>query len=558
VSVTRVMSLGWVFAADAPPSSSEPARDVSSRVALVALIGLVLASLAVRLWLLQTAVADGALATSDPDGYMNHGRQLAQGGQGWHWTLDAIKYKWESRTYLLPPLYPVFLSLFAVASTSFPYSAVVGQIVLNALSVAAIFSIANTLHSRRAGLIAAFVYAFWIPNIWTFALFMQEQLYLPLLLVAFALLVRASAEGKLWTFVFAGVAFGFAALTRSMPVYYMMVAAVGYVAMAKQDSFAVRRASALLAGFLLVTGGYSIWLSSQTDQFVFIENHGGISLHYYGGGRVGPLGPVQIIERLIATFFEDPIRFMTIFWGYVLALFHVHGDRWLHSMHAATASGAAFLKFVAHAGIDLPFVASVALAPLGAAFAKRSREAALLVVWIVLVIVLSAIGAFGGVRYRAPIEPHLIVLASVVVAGAWRRPSRAGLVTALVIAIGAGSVLAMQLPRVASARANYGVDEWNVMEQGHSNQISGDVGLNVLPTKGLLQFRVYALEPVSPERPIKISLRIDGRAVDERVIVSAEPLEMRFLARDAGFEYVELHATNASGQPAQLRVDIGR
>jgi hypothetical protein len=146
----------------------------------------------------------------------------------------------------------------------------------------------------------------------------------------------------------------------------------------------------------------------------------------------------------------------------------------------------------------------------------------------------------------------------VVVAGAWRRPSRAGLVTALVIAIGAGSVLAMQLPRVASARANYGVDEWNVMEQGHSNQISGDVGLNVLPTKGLLQFRVYALEPVSPERPIKISLRIDGRAVDERVIVSAEPLEMRFLARDAGFEYVELHATNASGQPAQLRVDIGR
>jgi 4-amino-4-deoxy-L-arabinose transferase-like glycosyltransferase len=558
VSVTRVMGLGWVFATDAAQPSPEPSKDVSARVALIALTGLVLASLAVRLWLLQTAVADGALATSDPDGYMRHGNALAQGGQGWHWTLDAIKYKWESRTYLLPPLYPVFLSLFAIAFSSHVYSAVVGQIVLNALSVAAIFSIAATLHSRRAGLIAALVYAFWIPNIWTFALFMQEQLYLPLLLVAFALLVRASAGGRLWTFVFAGIAFGFAALTRSMPVYYMMVAAVGYVAMARHDSLAVRRASMLLIGFLLVTGGYSIWLSSQMEQFIFIENHGGISLHYYGGGRSGPLGAGQIVERLFGTFVEDPMRFMSIFWGYVLALFHVHGDRWLHSMHAATAGGAAFLKFVAHAGIDLPFIASVVLAPLGAVFAKRSREAALLAVWIVLVIVLSAIGAFGGVRYRAPLEPHLIVLASVVVAAGWRRPSRAAMTVALLIAIGAGTVLAMQLPRVASARANYGVDEWNVMAQGHSNQISGDVGLNVLPTNGMLQFRVYALDPVSPDRPVRLALSINGRRVDERLIVSAEPLEMRFLVRDAGFEYVELHATDAAGKPANLRVDIGR
>jgi 4-amino-4-deoxy-L-arabinose transferase-like glycosyltransferase len=557
VSLTRVVGLGWVFATDAAQSSSEPSKDVSARIAVGAVAALILASLAVRLWLLQTAVAEGALATSDPDGYLRGGTALAHGGQ-WNWTLDAIKYKWESRTYLLPPLYPVFLSLFAVGSSSYQYSAVVGQIVLNALSVAAVFSIAATLHSRRAGLIAAFVYAFWIPNIWTFPLFMQEQLYLPLLLGAFALLVRASAEGRLVTFAFAGVAFGFAALTRSMPVYYMMIAAIGYVAMARQDSLAVRRASMLLLGFLAVTGGYSIWLSSHLDQFVFIENHGGISLHHYGGGRFGPMGPLQIVERLVATFFEDPIRFVTIFWGYVLALFHVHGDRWLHSMHAGTATGAAALKFVAHAGIDFPFVASVVLAPLGAVFAKRSREATLLVVWVALVIVLSAIGAFGGVRYRAPLEPHLIVLASVVVAGAWQRPSRLAFTVALLIAIGIGSVLVAQLPRVANARANYGVDEWQVMDQVHSNAIRGDVGLNVLPANGILRFHVSPVEAVSLDRPIRLRVRINGRSADERLITSQEPLDMRFRSQETGFDYLELSATDAAGHPAPLRVDIGR
>lgn len=73
-------------------------------------------------------------------------------------------------------------------------------------------------------------------------------------------------------------------------------------------------------------------------------------------------------------------------------------------------------KVVAHAGIDLPFIASVVLAPLGAVLARRSREAGLMGFWVVLMVVLTAFSAYGGVRYRSPFEPHLIALASVVLA----------------------------------------------------------------------------------------------------------------------------------------------
>src|SRR5688500_1957566 len=174
-------------------TASAPLRsDHSTRLTVVVLAALVLASFALRLWLLHMAASDPGFSPVDADGYMRNGRLLARGADGWRWTLEAVHYDWNGRTYLLPPLYPVFLSLFALFSGSYPFSALVGQAGLNALSVLPIFVIAATLHSRRAGLIAAAGYAFWLPNVWTFALFIQEQLYIPLLLAAFALLLRAT------------------------------------------------------------------------------------------------------------------------------------------------------------------------------------------------------------------------------------------------------------------------------------------------------------------------------------------------------------------------------
>ena len=554
---------GWSWALGrlrAPLEASEsapPPGDISARFALIVVAGLVVAAFVVRMWLLHTAIAGGTFTALDPDGYMRQGRELARDGQGWQWTLDAIRYRYHGRTYLLPPLYPVFLSLFAVSPESYPNSAAVGQVALNSLSVAMLFVIGASLHSRRAGVLAAFVYAFWIPNIWTLGQFLQEQIYLPLLLAAFALLLRATSRcASPAAFACAGAAFGLAALTRSMPFYFVIMASIGYAVVARSDPRAPHRAAALVAGFFLVTGAYSLWVSEQLGQFVFIENHGGISIHNYGGGFYGVLGFRQIVELLFESFRGDPGRFFDTWVGFALALFNLHGDRWLQHYQAASATGATVAKIVAHAGIDVPFAVSVVLAPLGAVLARRSREAALLALWVALVVVLSALSGAGGIRYRAPFEPHLIALASVVLVGQWRRPGRTALIVGALTVVAAVSILVPQVSRVARGRANYGDSEWSLTTDGRRTWARAGLGFNVLPRDGIVQLRLYdGDDPVSPDQPTRVSVRIDGKDTGDHLLARA-PLQLRFLSRDVGYVFVEVSATDAAGKPARIGVEV--
>ena len=380
--------------------------------------------------------------------------------------------------------YPVFLSLFVRFSDAYVHSALVGQIALNALSVVGLFTIGAALHSRRAGLIAAFIYAFWITNIWTWPLFMQEQIYVPLLIVAFALLLRATAQtASVAAFAWAGAAFGFAALTRSMPMYYVVLFAMGYPLVPRYDPKRALRAGALVVGFLLVTGPYSVWISQRVNQFAFIENHGGISVHLYGGERPsGISGSGDIVRQLFQAFASDPRRFLETWSGFAMALFHVHGDRWLQNYDAPGEKEAVRAKVIAHAGIDAPFVATVCtLRPLarcwhGEAAKPFCSSGGSYSSWR-----LSALSAAGGVRYRSPFEPHLIALASVVLAGNWRHPGRTAIVGGTLTAVAAATILAVQLPRVARGKANYGIHEWSPTEAGRRTWGRGSLGINVLP-----------------------------------------------------------------------------
>jgi 4-amino-4-deoxy-L-arabinose transferase-like glycosyltransferase len=517
---------------------------------------LVLASFALRMWVLETAVASGTFAAVDADSYLKNARTLAQDGQGWRWTNRAVEYPWAGQMYYLPPLYPVFLSLFVLFFDAFQYWAAVGQIVINALSVAGLFVIASSLHSRLAGIIAALIYTCWLSSIWRFGIFIQEQLYLPLLIAAFALLVRAmSRTASPLAFAAAGAVFGLATLTRSMPLYFILPAAIGYVLMMR-DREAVRRASGLLAGFLLVTGLYSVFISYQLNRVMFIENHAGISIELYGVQKDGVPGHDDIVVQLLGALWRDPAGFLGTWWGYVRALFHVPGDRWLHAYMAESSDGAAVAKFFAHAGIDIPFVLCVVLAPFGAILARRRGEAALLVLWVGIVVALTALSATGGVRYRSPFEPSVIALASVVLAGAWRRPRPAGLLVGVAGTVLAGSLVLVQIPRVAGARANYGLAGWAGAEVSWRASTPGSAGFNLLPNgNGSLELQIAASGDAAG--PVRASIRVDGYAITERM-VTAEPSRIRLAPRHPGFHFVEVTGTDAAGKPAPLGIEVWR
>ena len=542
--------------ASVPVAPAPVSRDLSRRTALLAVGLLVLVSFALRFWVLQSAVDAGTFAAVDADKYLVNARRLASDGAGWRWTVRAVEYPWAGQTYYLPPLYPVFLSFFVLLFDSFQYWAAVGQIAINALSVAGLFVIASSVHSRRAGVIAAVFYTFWLSSIWRFGLFIQEQLYLPLLIAAFALLVRAtSRNAPPAAFAWTGVLFGLTTLTRSMPMYFLVPAVVGYV-LATREVNTVRRAAALLAGFLAVTGAYSLVLSYQVGRIIFIENHAGISIELYGARTGGVPDHSDIVQELVLASWRDPGGFFGTWWGYVRALFHVPGDRWLHSYLASNARGAAMAKFIAHAGIDIPFVLCVMLAPFGAVLARRSREAALLVLWIVIVVVLTALSATGGVRYRSPFEPQVIALAAVVLAGAWRRPRSLGLVAGLCATAVSAVLVLPQIPRVAAARANYGLDTWQTAEVSWRGWTTGPAGFNLLPgAGGALELVVWPARGASGLAQVTVT--VDGHLMMQRELES-EPVTIRMGARHRGFHFVEVAATDAAGQPSKVGIEVTR
>src|SRR3989304_2058739 len=170
-------------------------------------------ALVLRLLYLSHAAGRPGFRIDDPDSYLREGERIALGPSGWRFDFEVVEHAVEGRRYALPPLYPVFLSLFALLP-GFPVNVLIGQALLAALGCLCAFLLAREIHSDRAGLVAAAFYALWFPNIIAVWSTMQETLFVPLVLSGFAVLLRARAFGG---FALAGLLLGLAALPPSMP-----------------------------------------------------------------------------------------------------------------------------------------------------------------------------------------------------------------------------------------------------------------------------------------------------------------------------------------------------
>ena len=97
----------------------------------------------------------------DPDDYASRGRLLFNGNGAWQWTIEAVRY---SGPFFKAPLYPLFLTLFFHSPFGYLWSAALVQAAFDAVCVAALWSLGRDLHSEKAGLIAAGVYALVLPG----------------------------------------------------------------------------------------------------------------------------------------------------------------------------------------------------------------------------------------------------------------------------------------------------------------------------------------------------------------------------------------------------------
>jgi 4-amino-4-deoxy-L-arabinose transferase-like glycosyltransferase len=405
-----------------------------------------------------------------------------------------------------------------------------------------------------------------MPAIATTGLIRQEHLFVPLLVTGLACLASAiDRQGRPGRWVLAGAVLALAALTRSSIVYFVLPGAALYLWLSPNRPTAWRQSAWWVGTFVLVVTPYIALVSAHAGHFLLVEDIG-----FYNLKR----GIGETADRALTSYMDDPSRAPTAVdtaryfagaarhdpYGFVTSradyarlllkpLAHIRG------IVATTPGRALAAKWVTHAVADAPFVIAVLLAPLGVALARRRDVAGLLALWVVLYITLVSLMLWAGGRWRLPIEPACVVLAAVVVAGGWARPRRLELAISALAVVVLAIAIAVSAPSVLAARANYGVSTGPVGPDTTDLVVVGRAGVNVITVRtGMVV--TFCIDPsLGQKEPVRVVIRLSGRAIDELVIAGNEPRRVRY-AVGPGVYYLELVATAADGSKATVAVTL--
>jgi 4-amino-4-deoxy-L-arabinose transferase-like glycosyltransferase len=197
---------------DRPPSAISNANP---RLPTLWLILIVLAGVALRLWLISFTPLDASFSTADDGDYYQRAFRFAVTGQ-------YIDDGWLIR----PPLHTLFFALWLRIAVllGHPQSGVLliqlAQTTVSAFTILLGYGVARRLFAnQRAGLLFAAFLALWFPFVEQPSVLFSELLYLFLFLLHYWLLLRFDATGRRRDLALSGLALGAAALTRSPALY---------------------------------------------------------------------------------------------------------------------------------------------------------------------------------------------------------------------------------------------------------------------------------------------------------------------------------------------------
>lgn len=339
----------------------------------------------------------------------------------------------------MPPLYPFFLAgIMALFSDGSGLHIKAVQSVLSAGSVLLTFWLAWEIFGERSvALLSALISALY-PSFIVGALEISTATLEVLLVQVFGILVfrwyrrKSSCHAGL-----AGLALGLLSLTRA-PAMLMAPLASFWMMSAEADQTYRRkiRALALFLAMLAVTiapwtirnylvhgalvpistnGGINLWIGNNpraTGEFVYFKE---VDPDIFA--RVLPLTEVQrdslFYEEASSFIRDNPRAFLQLlakkavyFWWFRPSIGSSYPDMGL-ALQAATT------------GLMLAYTAVLPLAVLGLVLLLRSKERASLPLFgiVVLPYMATSIIFFAATRFRAPVEPFLIILASYAIAG---------------------------------------------------------------------------------------------------------------------------------------------
>jgi 4-amino-4-deoxy-L-arabinose transferase-like glycosyltransferase len=343
---------------------------------------------------------------------------------------------------LRPPAYPYLLSaVYEIAGVHVNAGRLVGAL-LGTVTVGLVFLVALRLFDRRHALWAAGLTAVFPPLVWGSAALLSETLFTPLVLLAVLLLLSARASPRVWTVAAAGAVLGVAALTRSNGALLVAAALVAVVPLRRP-----RLVLALLAAFVVVLVPWTVRNERALDAFRPLGTQAGFTMagqwnteaaradDFQAAWRVPPQVPELADEfhrpgrteaDVDASLRDRALSFAGDHPKHVVTAFGLNALRIVE-----LGPGHTFVSGVAHREggipgrwrtvVQLSVYALLLAAALGAALLWRASRLGPWWVWLVpALLLLAVIPLLGSPRYRAPVDPFLLLLA----AGVTRLPDR--------------------------------------------------------------------------------------------------------------------------------------
>jgi 4-amino-4-deoxy-L-arabinose transferase-like glycosyltransferase len=265
-----VFSPSFTFGAAATArrdARSGAAAPMSSRFLTVVFV----AALAVRLVLVYASGGIGPRIV-DEQHYHRLATSITRG--------DGFAWGPSQPTSIRPPLYPLFVAVIWKAVGTDSMQAVrVAQALLGTLSVWLLYLITARLFDRGTARIAALALAFYPSLLFSGVLLLTEVFFTTVLLAAmYGCLVLLEQRSR-WAAVASGIAFGAAALTRSVmwPFPFVLVILLGLIlGGAVRDR--AKLCGLVLIGYVLVVAPWSIRNTLLQRTFTVVDTMGGLNL----------------------------------------------------------------------------------------------------------------------------------------------------------------------------------------------------------------------------------------------------------------------------------------
>ena len=389
------------------------------------MVAIALAALVVRV-LAFSAVGDFHLA-ADPQDYNQHARAIAA-----HGTYPGSPVA-PGPSARRPPAYPYLLGAVYKATGDSVTAGRLAQAVLGAIAVALVMLIAFELWGTTVGVVAGVFAAFFLPLVVDGLTLLSEPLFVVFELAAVLAMLRWRTDRR-WRWVAgAGVLTGLAVLTRSNGAALLLPLLAATLAGGPLRSLRTYRAPlALLACTVVTVAPWTIRNAVVMHRFIPVSDQAGTlagTYNSYSRAHAGVwvlanLDPAyaRLMTRerhlgeasLDAAFRAKAIAFAEHDPGYVLSaaahnavrLFNLGGLGYERAVAAGDYGLGPSWAYVLVYGL-LPFL----LLAIAGIFTRATRAAPLWL-WSIPVLMLSTIFVLATNRFRAPIDPFIILLAA--------------------------------------------------------------------------------------------------------------------------------------------------